>query len=89
MVIYIREAKQVSKLSNKDKKELVYINVKESIKEFTSKAGYENVLRFMIEQFDTIDDITNTQSVELFKLISCLEDALKSYERLKSDLQTV
>lgn len=65
------------------------MDVKESVKEFTSKAGYENVLRFMIEQFDTIDDITHTQSMELFKLIACLEDALKSYERLKSELQTV
>ena len=65
------------------------MNVKESVKEFTSKAGYENVLRFMIEQFDTIDDITNTQSMELFKLIGSLEEALKSYERLKSELQTV
>ena len=79
----------MSRLSKQDKKDIAYMNVKESIKEFTSKAGYENVLRFMIEQFDTIDDITNTQSVELFKLIVCLEDALKSYERLKSDLQTV
>jgi len=79
----------VSRLSKQDKKDIAYMNVKENIKEFTSKAGYENVLRFMIEQFDTIDDITNTQSIELFKLIACLEDALKSYERLKSDLQTV
>lgn len=77
------------RLSKEDKKYVAYMNVKESIKEFTSKAGYENVLRFMIEQFDTIDDITNTQSMELFKLIASLEEALKSYERLKSELQTV
>ena len=61
----------------------------EEIKDFADKIGYNNIIRHMIEQFDTIEDITNTQSMELFKLITCLQDALESYERLKNDLQTV
>jgi hypothetical protein len=77
------------KLSNKDRKELEYLNVKNQIKDFAKIVGYNNIIKHMIDEFDTIEDITNTQSMELFKLISCLQDALKSYERLKNDLQTV
>tara|TARA_B100001778_G_C18313660_1_gene505470 strand:- start:307 stop:543 length:237 start_codon:yes stop_codon:yes gene_type:complete len=76
-------------LSKKDKKEIEYLNFKNDIKDFANEVGYSNIIRHMIDQFDTIEDITNTQSMELFKLISCLQDALKSYERLKNDLQTV
>ena len=76
-------------LSKKDKKEIEYLNLKNNIKDFANEVGYSNIIRHMIDQFDTIEDITNTQSMELFKLISCLQDALKSYERLKNDLQTV
>ena len=79
----------MSRLSDKDKADLDYLNVKNDIKDFASQVGYNNIIRHMIDQFDTIEDITNTQSIELFKLISCLQDALKSYERLKNDLQTV
>ena len=78
----------MSRLSKKDKKEIEYLNVKNDIKNFANKIGYSNIIRHMIDQFDTIEDITNTQSVELFKLISCLQDALDSYERIKNDLQT-
>ena len=77
----------MSRLSDKDKADLDYLNVKNDIKDFASQVGYNNIIRHMIDQFDTIEDITNTQSIELFKLITALEDALKSYERLKSDLQ--
>ena len=76
-------------LSKKDKKEIEYLNFKNDIKDFANEVGYSNIIRHMIDQFDTIEDITNTQSMELFKLISCLQDALKSNERLKNDLQTV
>jgi len=76
-------------LSKKDKKEIEYLNFKNDIKDFAKEVGYNNIIRYMIDHFDTIEDITNTQSMELFKLISCLQDALKSYERLKNDLQTV
>ena len=79
----------MSRLSKKDKKEIEYLNVKNDIKDFADKIGYHNIIYYMIEQFDTVEDITNTQSIELFKLISCLQDALLSYERLKHDIQTV
>ena len=86
---YTKGERLVSKLSKKDKQELEYLNNRNDIKDFAEKVGYNNIIRQMIEQFDTIEDITNTQSMELFKLISCLQDALQSYERLKNDLQTV
>jgi hypothetical protein len=76
------------KLSNKERKELEYLNIKSDIKDFANEVGYNNIIRHMIDQFDAVEDITNTQSMELFKLISCLQDALQSYERLKNDLQT-
>ena len=78
----------MSRLSKKDKKEIEYLNVKNDIKDFADKIGYDNIIYYMIEQFDTVEDITNTQSIELFKLISCLQDALLSYERIKNELQT-
>ena len=77
------------RLSKKEKQELEYLNAKNSIREFSDTVGYHNILRYMIDQLDIIDDVSNTQSIELFKLISSLETALQSYERLKSDLQTV
>jgi hypothetical protein len=78
----------MARLSDKDRADLSYLNVKNDIKEFANEVGYNNIIRHMIDQFDTVEDITNTQSMELFKLISCLQDALQSYERLKNDLQT-
>ena len=87
VVIYTKE-KLMSKLSDKDRADLSYINVKNDIKEFANEVGYGNIIRHMIDQFDTVEDITNTQSMELFKLMSCLQDALQSYERLKNEIQT-
>jgi len=78
----------MSRISNRERSELNYLNVRNDIKDFAKQVGYSNIIRHMIDQFDTIEDISNTQSIELFKLISCLQDALQSYERLKSDLQT-
>ena len=61
----------MSKLSDNDRKELEYLNVKNQIKDFASQVGYNNIIKHMLDQFDTIEDITNTQSMELFKLITC------------------
>ena len=88
VAIYTKERRFMSKLSDKDRKELEYLNVKNDIKDFAEQVGYNNIIKHMIDQFDTVEDITNTQSIELFKLITCLQDALESYERLKNDLQT-
>ena len=79
----------MSKLSNEEREELNYLNIKNKIKDFTKKVDYSYIIRYMIEEFDTIDDINNTQSMELFKLISNLELVLQSYERLRNDLQAV
>tara|TARA_R100000005_G_C4924921_1_gene156502 strand:- start:300 stop:539 length:240 start_codon:yes stop_codon:yes gene_type:complete len=79
----------MSKLSDKEREELNYLNIKNEIRDFTKKVDYAYIIRYMIEEFDTIDDINNTQSMELFKLISNLELGLQSYERLKNDLQAV
>ena len=79
----------MSKLSDKEREELNYLNIKNEIRDFTKKVDYAYIIRYMIEEFDTIDDINNTQSMELFKLISNLELGLQSYERLRNDLQAV
>lgn len=65
------------------KKLVSYLKNKDTIKSFVANIGYENILRYMIEDLDTIDDIGNTQSMHLFQLISALENALEIYPRLK------
>ena len=65
------------------KKEVSYLQNKKAIKSFVEETGYENILRYMVEDLDTIDDIGNTQSMYLFQLISSLENALEVYPRLK------
>jgi hypothetical protein len=70
-------------LSKNERKEINYLNTRNDIRDFVDKNGYSNIIRYMIDQLDIIDDLNNTQSMELFKLISSLESALKSYERLQ------
>lgn len=65
------------------KKEVSYLEHKETIKSLMESIGYESILRYMVEDLDTIDDIGNTQSMYLFQLISSLETALEIYPRLK------
>ena len=65
------------------KKEVSYLEHKETIKSLIESVGYESILRYMVEDLDTIDDIGNTQSIYLFQLISALENALEIYPRLK------
>lgn len=65
------------------KKEVSYLEHKETIKSLIESVGYESMLRYMVEDLDTIDDIGNTQSMYLFQLISALENALEIYPRLK------
>ena len=73
----------MSSLSKDEKKEIKYLNARNDIREFVDKNGYSNIIRYMLDQLDVIDDLNNTQSMELFKLISYLESALNSYERLQ------
>lgn len=65
------------------KREVEYLKNKEAVKSFVEEVGYENILRYMVDDLDTIDDIGNTQSMYLFQLISSLETALEIYPRLK------
>ena len=73
----------MSKLSKTDKQELQYLEIRNDVRDFVDKVGYDSILRYMIEQLDNIEDISNTQSIELFKLISNLESALQSHQRLE------
>ena len=73
----------MSSLSKDEKKEIKYLNARNDIRDFVDKNGYSNIIRYMLDQLDVIDDLNNTQSMELFKLISYLESALNSYERLQ------
>jgi len=69
---------------SKTKKEVQYLEKKDNIKKLLESLGYENILRYMIEDLDSIDDVNNTQSMYLFQLISALENALEIYPRIKN-----
>ena len=56
-------------LSKNERKEINYLNTRNDIRDFVDKNGYSNIIRYMIDQLDVIDDLNNTQSMELFKLI--------------------
>lgn len=64
------------------KKEVRYLEQKQQIRTLLDNVGYENVFRYMIEDLDHIEDISNTQSMYLFQLISYLQNALETYPRL-------
>lgn len=72
-----------SKKRKEIKKEVIYLEQKESIRTLLQEVGYENIFRYMIEDLDHIDDINNTQSMYLFQIISSLEKVLEIYPRLK------
>ena len=72
----------MSRLSDKDRAELSYLNVRNDIEELVDRVGYENILKHMIDHLDHIDDINNTKSIYLFQVISSLEKVLEVYPRL-------
>ena len=72
----------INKLSHEDKKELSYLNLRNDIKEFVDKTGYQNIIKYMIDDLDNMDDINNTQSMHLFEIICSLEKVLEVYPRL-------
>ena len=75
----------ISKEKRKEiKKEVTYLEQKESIRTLLKDVGSENVLRYMLEDLDHIDDLNNTQSMYLFQLISLLQQALEIYPRLEN-----
>ena len=78
------QTKLSSKKRKEIKKEVTYLEQKESIKTFLQEVGYENMFRYMIEDLDHIDDVNNTQSIYLFQIISSLEKVLEIYPRLKN-----
>tara|TARA_E500000178_G_scaffold338663_1_gene379226 strand:- start:280 stop:525 length:246 start_codon:yes stop_codon:yes gene_type:complete len=66
------------------KKEVKYLEDKQSIKSIVKNVGYESILRYMVEDLDHIDDVNNTQSLYLFEIISLIEKVLEIYPRLKN-----
>ena len=77
--------KAISEEKKKEiQREVEYLQSKDTVRSLIESAGHENILRYMIEDLDTIDDINNTQSMYLFKLISSLEEALQIYPRIKN-----
>jgi hypothetical protein len=71
-------------VASKRKKEVQYLEKKENIKKLFESLGYDNILRYMIEDLDNIEDVNNTQSMYLFQLISALESALEIYPRIQN-----
>lgn len=74
--------KQLNKVRRK--KDIKYLEQKESIKHFVESCGYENIIRYMIDDMDSIEDLNNTQSMYLFQLISSLETILQIYPRINN-----
>jgi len=74
----------VSEKKQKIKKEVKYLEDKEKIKCLVDSLGYESIIRYMMEEVDHIDDLTNTQSVYMFELLSHLEKVLEIYPRIKN-----
>ena len=66
-----------------DKRELSLLENKSDLKRVLNSIGYENALKYIIDDLDSIDNINKTQSIYLFELISCLEKALEIYPRIK------
>ena len=74
----------VSEKKQKIRKEVKYLEDKEKIKFLVDSLGYESILRYMMEELDHIDDLTNTQSVYVFELLSHIEKVLEIYPRIKN-----
>jgi hypothetical protein len=69
------------------KKETLYLEQKEKIKKFLQENDTSNVIRCIIENLDSILDLTLTQNVEMFRLVSSLEDAQHSYNKIFNAIQ--
>lgn len=67
------------------KQETNYLANKLKIKQFLVDISFADILRYVVEDLDRIDDLTVSQNIEMFKLVSSLEDALKAYSRLFKD----
>jgi hypothetical protein len=65
------------------KQEISFLEKKNTLKKVLDPLGYDNVVRYILEDLDKIDDVNNTQSVYLFEVISCLERFLEVYPRIK------
>lgn len=68
----------------KRNKEISYLEHKKLISSTLKKTGYENVLRYMIEELENMEEVTTTQSVCLFQILSALEEVLEKYPRIKN-----
>lgn len=69
------------------KKETLYLEQKEKIKKFLHETDIDNIIRCIIEKLDGMNDLTMTQNVEMFKLVSSLEDAQHSYNKIFNVIQ--
>jgi hypothetical protein len=69
------------------KKETLYLEQKEKIKKFLQENDTGNVIRCIVENLDSIPDLTLTQNVEMFRLVSSLEDAQHSYNKIFNVIQ--
>lgn len=67
------------------KQETNYLANKLKIKQFLVDISFADILRYVVEDLDRIDDLTTSQNIEMFKLVSSLEDALQAYSRLFKD----
>jgi len=66
------------------KQETKYLAEKEEINKFLQSFDWQSIFRVMLDKLDRIDNLSHSQNMEMFRLISSLEDASQSYPRLFS-----
>lgn len=63
-----------------------YLENKSKIDKVLSKYSWSQLLNAMIEKLDTIEDLNNKQTIEVFKIIDNLQNSINSYERIKDKI---
>lgn len=70
----------------KNKSAIRYLHNKDSIKQILTQYHWSDIYQAMIDNLDSIDDLNVSQSVEMFRLVSMLQDAIISYERVANNV---
>ena len=71
---------------SKNKSEIRYLHNKDSIKQILTQYHWSDIYQAMIDSLDSIDDLNVSQSIEMFRLVSMLQDAIISYERVATNV---
>ena len=86
----------MSRLSDRDRAELDYLNVRNDIEELVDRVGYENILKHMIEKLDHIDDINNrskdlaqSKRIELDKTVVDIGNYEEDIKKVRTEIASL